>query len=55
MLVLSRKEDEAIVLPGLGITIKVVRIRGEVVRLGIDAPNDVKILRDELELDEVTE
>jgi hypothetical protein len=37
MLVLSRKVNERIVING-NITITVVRIRGEIVRLGVDAP-----------------
>jgi len=48
MLVLSRHLDEKIVLPDLGITLKVVAIRGNVVRLGIEAPPDVKIFREEI-------
>jgi len=48
MLVLSRHLDEKIVIPGLGITIKVVAIKGNTVRLGIDAPPDVKIVREEI-------
>jgi carbon storage regulator CsrA len=47
-LVLSRRQNEAIVLPGLNITIRVAVIKGNAVRLGIDAPPDVAILREEL-------
>lgn len=47
MLVLGRKVDEAIVI-GDDITIKVVAIENGVVKLGIDAPKEVSILRDEL-------
>jgi carbon storage regulator len=49
MLVLSRRKDESIVLPDLGITIEVIRIKGNKVRLGIKAPDSVRILRSELE------
>jgi carbon storage regulator CsrA len=49
MLVLSRRPSEAIVVPNLGLTIRVVRVKGNTVQLGIDAPPDVKILRQELE------
>jgi carbon storage regulator len=47
MLVLSRKRNEAIVING-NIRIMVVDIRGNQVRLGIEAPNSVGILREEL-------
>ncbi len=48
MLVLSRKKGEKILMPGLDIEIEVVEIRGNKVRLGITAPDDVNILRGEL-------
>jgi carbon storage regulator len=47
MLVLSRKKNETIVI-GDEITVTVVDIRGGIVRLGIDAPTDVGIVRGEL-------
>ncbi len=48
MLVLSRRVHEKIVIPGLDITIQVVAVRPGVVRLGIEAPPDVSIVRAEL-------
>jgi two-component system, OmpR family, response regulator len=48
MLVLSRRLKEKLVLPGLGVAVQVLSIRGNVVRLGIDAPHDVPVLREEL-------
>jgi carbon storage regulator CsrA len=48
MLVLSRGANEEIQFPRLGISVKVVRVDGKRVRLGIDAPRDVEILRGEL-------
>ena len=48
MLVLSRKENDKLLLPTLNISIEVVRIQGNSVRLGIDAPQDVPILRHEI-------
>lgn len=48
MLVLSRRENERIRL-GSSIVVTVVRLAGDRVRLGIDAPADVLVLRDELE------
>jgi carbon storage regulator len=47
MLVLSRRERERIRL-GDSIIVTVIRVAGERVRLGIDAPSDVVVLRDEL-------
>lgn len=49
MLVLSRKLHEKIVFPGLGITVHVVAVKPGVVRLGIEAPLDVAVLRSELQ------
>jgi carbon storage regulator len=48
MLVLSRRESQRIKL-GTSIIVTVVRVTGEKVRLGIEAPPDVLILRDELD------
>jgi len=48
MLVLSRRIDETIVLPDLGITIKVVKVEGKTVSIGIEAPEQIQILRGEL-------
>jgi carbon storage regulator len=48
MLVLSRKESERIRL-GESIVVTVVRVSGDKVRLGIEAPSDVLVLREELE------
>jgi carbon storage regulator len=47
MLVLSRKIGEAICI-GDEVRIRVVAIQGNQVRLGIEAPDDIKILRTEL-------
>ena len=48
MLVLSRKENERIRL-GDSIIVTVVRVAGDKVRLGIQAPPHILVLRDELE------
>jgi len=48
MLVLSRKLNEKILFPGIEASVEVVAIRGNVVRLGIQAPPDVAILREEI-------
>ncbi|MEO6811089.1 MAG: carbon storage regulator CsrA [Isosphaeraceae bacterium] len=47
MLVLSRKKNESIIIND-HITITVVEIRGDKVRLGIDAPKDVAVHRREV-------
>ncbi len=48
MLVLSRKPAEKIRL-GNSIVVTVVRVTGDKVRIGIEAPPDVVVLRDELQ------
>ena len=48
MLVLSRKESQRIRL-GDSIVITIVKISGDKVRVGIEAPANVLVLRDELE------
>ncbi|QDT48762.1 carbon storage regulator [Symmachiella dynata] len=47
MLVLSRKKNESIVINGC-IRVTVVDTGNNTVRIGIDAPRDVEILRSEL-------
>jgi carbon storage regulator len=47
MLVLSRKVDEKI-LVGNDIVLTVVAIRGNVVRIGIDAPSNLRVHRQEV-------
>jgi carbon storage regulator CsrA len=47
VLVLSRQLSEKIILPSLGVTIQVVAVNGGNVRLGIDAPAEVKVAREE--------
>jgi carbon storage regulator len=47
MLVLSRKENERLVIDG-NIVVTVVRVAGGKVRLGIQAPADVHVKREEL-------
>ncbi len=48
MLVLSRRQNQDFCFPNLGINISVLRVAGKVVRLGIDAPKDIRVLREEL-------
>lgn len=47
MLVLSRKKDEEIIIAG-DIRIKIVEIRGDKVRIGIEAPKSVPVHRMEV-------
>ena len=47
MLILSRKIDESIVIND-NITVKVISVDKGIVKLGIDAPSEVSILRSEL-------
>jgi carbon storage regulator len=48
MLVLTRKIGEKIRIPDRDVLIKVMEIRGNRVRIGINAPEGVRILRGEL-------
>lgn len=52
MLVLSRKESEKVML-GDDIVLTIVRVSGDRVRLGIQAPSDMLILRHELDAKQV--
>ena len=47
MLVLTRKQDEAVVIDGR-VTIRVLRVKGRSILLGIEAPPDVPIRRGKL-------
>jgi carbon storage regulator len=48
MLVLSRKQNERIRV-GDSVVVTVVRVSGDKVRIGIEAPPNVRVLRDELD------
>jgi carbon storage regulator len=47
MLILSRRVNEKIVI-GDDIVVSVVEVRGDQVKLGIDAPRNVKVFRQEV-------
>ncbi|GAA4422902.1 carbon storage regulator [Bremerella cremea] len=51
MLVLTRKQQQQIQI-GEGVTITILKVKGNTVRIGIEAPSDVKIVRSELEPEE---
>ena len=48
MLVLSRKLGERIVVPEINLTLTVIAIEGHTVRLGITAPSEIGVYREEL-------
>ena len=54
MLVLSRKQNERIRV-GDSVVVTIVRVSGDKVRIGIEAPPNVKVLRDELEVERMGE
>ena len=47
MLILSRKVNEKVVI-GDDITVSIIEVRGDQVRIGIDAPKNVKVFRQEV-------
>jgi len=47
MLILSRKINESIIIDGR-IVVKIVRVDGEIVKVGIEAPSDVPVHRQEV-------
>jgi len=47
MLILSRKTNEKIMI-GDDISISIIEIRGDQVRIGVDAPKSVKVFRQEV-------
>ena len=48
MLVLSRRPSQKIVFPSISASIEVLRVRGNPVRFGIEAPRGVPVAREEL-------
>jgi len=52
MLILTRKQDEKIIITtpnGIRITVMLIAIRGDKVRLGVEAPKDVAVHREEIQ------
>lgn len=54
MLVLSRRANETIRFPQLGISVSIVSVKGNRVQVGVDAPPNIQVLRKELESAAVT-
>jgi carbon storage regulator CsrA len=48
MLVLSRKLNQKVLFPGVRASVQIVSVKGNVVRLGIEAPPGLTILREEI-------
>ena len=48
MLVLSRRTNDTICFPELDIKIEIFQVKGSTVRVGVDAPIEIKVLRGEL-------
>ncbi len=48
MLILSRKSGQTIVLPELGVALTVLDLRGDRARIGISAPPEVSVHREEV-------
>ncbi|MCG8584934.1 MAG: response regulator [Pirellulales bacterium] len=48
MLVLSRGKNDRVVFPTLGVSVEILRIGGNKVRIGIDAPDEIPVLRHEI-------
>lgn len=48
MLVLTRKVGERIVMPDLGVTITVLEVKGNQIRVGVAAPREVEVHREEV-------
>jgi carbon storage regulator CsrA len=54
MLVLTRKLQEKITIAG-NITITVLRVKGQTVRIGIEAPREIRVVRGELPMEAVAD
>ena len=50
MLILSRKVGQSIVIAG-NIIVKVVRVEGDQIKIGIQAPEEVSVNREEIQRD----
>lgn len=48
MLVLSRRPEQKFAFPELGVTVTLLNVRGNVVKVGIQAPSEIRVVRDEI-------
>ncbi len=48
MLVLSRGQNDKVVFTSLGITVEILRVDGNKVKLGVDAPKEIPVYRHEI-------
>lgn len=48
MLILSRREKQKILFPEQAISIEIAGVKGKTVRLGIEAPREIRVIRSEL-------
>jgi len=52
MLVVTRKPNQTVVFPELGVSVEITKVSGKSVRVGIEAPDEIRIVRGELIEDE---
>ena len=48
MLVISRRENERFLFPNLGITIEVIKVAGRAAKIGVEAPREIRVVREEI-------
>jgi carbon storage regulator CsrA len=48
MLVLSRRPQQKVLFPNLGVSVEILSVQGQLVKVGVEAPRDVPIWRDEI-------
>ncbi|MDM4017304.1 response regulator [Roseiconus lacunae] len=53
MLVLTRRTDDLVTFPEVGISLRFLKVRAGQARVGIDAPKDISIVRGELQSEEI--
>lgn len=44
MLVFSRRAEQTVVFPAIDVTIRVLKVKGAVTKIGIDAPRELEIM-----------